>query len=1125
MIPVRSMMKLLIANRGEIAIRVGQTANELGYTTVAVYPEDDSASLHVRQSDEAVLLPGSGAQAYLAIDEIIAAAKSIGATAIHPGYGFLSENPDFSQACEDADIVFVGPTPDQLSTFGNKAGARALAKKLKVPLVPGTNDDTSLEQVLKFWDQHPDMGIVVKAISGGGGRGMRIIESRDQIEKSYERCRSEARLAFGNDQVYVELLVPKARHIEVQVVGDGTGNVIHLWERDCSAQRQNQKIIEIAPSPNLPVTTRDALLAASLEMAQDASYRGVGTFEYLVNADNLDEFYFIETNARLQVEHTVSEAITGLDLVALQLNIAAGKTLPELGLTTAPQYQGFAIQSRINMETPGKKGLFKPTGGTISVFEPPSGPGIRVDTFGYTGYKTSTRYDSLLAKLIVHSTSDSFEVCARKTERALKQFRIEGFKVNIPFLITLVGEDDFNQGSVTTRYIDQHLDRLASASEPQETGDGVKQGLAGTKLKSNDPLAVLALGKSDEPIADRNQVDTLSSLIEGPEGSVPVPAPMQGTIIEMSVAEGDLVHKGQEMIVMDAMKMEHVIQAPVSGEIVMVTADVGDAIVEDHPILFISEQEVSEGERSQETELDLDYIRPDLAEAMTRHGYKLDENREAAVARRRKTNHRTVRENIEDICDPDTFVEYGSLAIAAQRRRRTVQDLMENTPGDGMVTGIGSVNQAMFPDQDTQCIVMSYDYMVLAGTQGLQNHRKKDRMFELAAQLKLPIILIAEGGGGRPGDTDGAGIAGLDCLAFQLYGSLSGLVPRIGITTGRCFAGNAVLLGTSDIVIATEDSNIGIGGPAMIEGGGLGIFKPEEVGPMSVQVPNGVVDIAVKDEAEAMAAAKKMLSYFQGATTGWTCQDQRKLRFSIPENRLRVYDIRELIETLADDDSILELRPEFGIGIITVFARIEGRPVGIFANNPMHLSGAIDSDAADKAARFIQLCDAFDIPIISLVDCPGIMVGPEIEKTALVRHASRLFVISTSITVPMLAIVIRKGYGLGAQAMTGGGFKASTFTVTWPTGEFGGMGLEGAVKLGYRKELEAIEDPEERLAEYEKRVAAMYDRGKAVNFATAFEIDEVIDPKDTRRWIMTALKSAPKPLPREGKKKHFIDTW
>ena len=549
------------------------------------------------------------------------------------------------------------------------------------------------------------------------------------------------------------------------------------------------------------------------------------------------------------------------------------------------------------------------------------------------------------------------------------------------------------------------------------------------------------------------------------------------------------------------------------------------SIVENHPIVFISEQDIGAGEIAEAEALDLDFVRPDLQEAMTRHGYKLDENRDTAVAKRRKTGHRTVRENINEICDPDTFVEYGSLAIAAQRRRRTVQDLMENTPGDGMVTGIGSVNGDLFPDQDTQCVVMSYDYMVLAGTQGLQNHRKKDRMFEVAAKLRIPIILIAEGGGGRPGDTDGAGIAGLDCLAFQLYGALSGLVPRIGITTGRCFAGNAVLLGTSDLVIATKDSNIGIGGPAMIEGGGLGIFKPEEVGPMEVQVPNGVVDIAVEDEAEAVQVAKQLLAYFQGPVQEWTCQDQRKLRFAIPENRLRVYDIREIINTIADDDSVLELRPEFGIGIITVFARIEGRPVGIFANNPIHLSGAIDSDGADKAARFIQLCDAFDIPIISLVDCPGIMVGPEIEKTALVRHAARLFVISTSITVPLLSIVIRKGYGLGAQAMTGGGFKASTFTVTWPTGEFGGMGLEGAVKLGYRKELEAIEDPEERIAEYEKRVDQMYERGKAVNFATAFEIDEVIDPMATRQWIMAGLKSAPTPPIRDGKKKPFVDTW
>ena len=576
---------------------------------------------------------------------------------------------------------------------------------------------------------------------------------------------------------------------------------------------------------------------------------------------------------------------------------------------------------------------------------------------------------------------------------------------------------------------------------------------------------------------------------------------------------------------MDAMKMEHVIQAPESGVIQSLNAELNTAIFEHHPLIILTPGEVSVSAGADTEIQDLDYIRPDLAEAFERHSFGLDENRPEAVAKRRKTNHRTARENLDDLCDEGTFVEYGSLTIAAQRRRRSVDDLMRNTAGDGMVTGIGSVNGDLFPDRDTQCVVMSYDYMVLAGTQGLQNHRKKDRMFEIAEKLKLPILLIAEGGGGRPGDTDGAGIAGLDCLAFQLYAEMSGLVPRIGITTGRCFAGNAVLLGCSDIVIATKDSNIGIGGPAMIEGGGLGIFTPDEVGPMSVQVPNGVVDIAVEDEAEAMQMAKKLLSYFQGPLPDWECDDQRKLRFSVPENRLRVYDVREIINTIADTDSVLELRPHFGVGMITAFIRVEGQPMGLIANDPTHLSGAIDSDGADKAARFMQLCDAFDLPIVSLVDCPGIMVGPEIEKTALVRHASRVFVTCTSLTVPLFAFVLRKGYGLGAQAMTGGGFKASAFTVTWPTGEFGGMGLEGAVKLGYRKELEAIEDTEARKEEYEKRVAQMYDRGKAVNFATAFEIDEVIDPKDTRHWIMAGFKSTPKPVPREGKKRPFIDTW
>jgi acetyl-CoA carboxylase carboxyltransferase component len=405
------------------------------------------------------------------------------------------------------------------------------------------------------------------------------------------------------------------------------------------------------------------------------------------------------------------------------------------------------------------------------------------------------------------------------------------------------------------------------------------------------------------------------------------------------------------------------------------------------------------------------------------------------------------------------------------------------------------------------------------------NHEKKDRMFELAERLRLPLIFFTEGGGGRPGDTDATGVAGLDCMAFHLYGKLSGLVPLVAINSGRCFAGNAALLGCSDVVIATRNSNIGMGGPDMIEGGGLGVFRPEEVGPMGVQVPNGVVDIAVADEAEAVLVAKQYLAYFQGPIDAWECADQRLLRGIIPENRLRIYEVRSVIETLADTGTVLELRRHFGLGMVTALIRIEGRPVGVIANNPTHLSGAIDSPGADKASRFMQLCDAFDIPILFLCDTPGIMVGPQIEKTALVRHSCRMFVTGSSLSVPFFTIVLRKGYGLGAQAMAGGSFHAPLFTVAWPTGEFGGMGLEGAVKLGFRKELAAIEDPGKRKEAFENMVKMAYEHGKAINMASHFEIDDVIDPADSRHTIASALRSVPPPAPRSHKKRACIDTW
>jgi acetyl-CoA carboxylase carboxyltransferase component len=548
-------------------------------------------------------------------------------------------------------------------------------------------------------------------------------------------------------------------------------------------------------------------------------------------------------------------------------------------------------------------------------------------------------------------------------------------------------------------------------------------------------------------------------------------------------------------------------------------------LMQGEAILFLEPVELDEHDVTEEADVDLDHVRADLAELNARHAITRDENRPGAVERRRKTNQRTARENIAQLVDPGSFVEYGSLAIAAQRRRRKVEDLIQNTPADGLISGVATVNAEKFGPEAARCMVIAYDYTVLAGTQGHMNHKKIDRMLTLTEQWRLPLVFYGEGGGGRPGDTDRLGMTGLDGPSFVQFAKLSGLVPVVGIVSGYCFAGNAAMLGCCDVIIATKNASIGMGGPAMIEGGGLGVYHPAEVGPVSFQSPNGVVDILAEDEEEATAVAQRYLSYFQGAVKDWNAADQRLLRRAIPENRLRVYDIRTVIDLLADDGSVLEIRKDFGVGMITAFIRIEGKPFGLIANNPKHLGGAIDAPAGDKAARFMQLCDAFDIPIVSLCDTPGFMVGPEAEKTAIVRHVARMFVTGASLTVPLFGIVLRKGYGLGAQSMIGGGFHASFFTVAWPTGEFGGMGLEGYVRLGFRKEMEAIADPTERENFYKAKVAELYANGKAVSIASVLEIDEVIDPADTRHWIMSGLRSVPKPEPRAHRKRPCIDAW
>ena len=1107
------MRKLLIANRAEIAIRIMRAAAELEIETHAIAPEDDESCLHVTRADGFTRLAGQGAAAYLDIAQVVSIAQREGCDGIHPGYGFLSESANFAQACVDAGIVFVGPTPSQLSLLGNKLAARKCAVDLAIPILPGTTEPTSPAEAKAMLEEiGPGARLMVKAVGGGGGRGMRTVGSVSEVDQVFERCAKEAQAFFGSSDLYLELFVERARHLEVQILGDGSGAVVDFGERECTLQRQNQKIVEQAPSWGLDPELRREILDAARRMAASVNYRSLGTFEFLLDVDS-GKVFFIEANPRLQVEHTVTEAVTGVDLVQAQLRIAGGDTLADLEMEESPKAKGHAIQLRINTETMTDKGTALPKGGTLVQFTAPTGPGVRVDTHAYSGYTTNPNYDSLLAKVVVHTLGD-YRVATAKARRALAELQIDGVKTNASFLAALLGDEAVIANRVTTQYLAHHAARL-NQSLAQSQASGKTKDLAGVRVDANDPLAVLKHGEVSETKRPGLDVEIDGAIV----------APIQGTIVSIDVAVGDQVEAGAQVLVMEAMKMEHVIAAGESGTVREICIGVGDAVYEGAALVVIEPGEVASSKVKTSKAVDLDEIRPDLQEAIDAHAFGLDENRPAATKKRHDKGHRTVRENVEDLIDPGSLREYGALTIAAQRRRREVTDLKQNTPGDGMVAGIATINGDLFSGHAARAVVLAYDYSVLAGTQGFFNHLKKDRMLEIAKKQRLPVVLYGEGGGGRPGDTDGAGGVGLSCRAFQYMAELSGLVPLVGITNGYSFAGNAVLLATCDVVIATEGSNIGVGGPAMIEGGGLGVFHPSEIGPMEVQVPNGTVDIAVKDEKEATAVAKKYLAFFQGKTAAGEVPDQRILRSAIPENRLRIYDVRRVIDTLVDVDSGLEIRREFGHGIVTTLARIAGQSIGIIANNPHHLAGAVDRDGADKASRFMQLCDAFDIPLLFLCDTPGIMVGPEAEKEATVRHAARMFVTSASVTVPFFMIVLRKGYGLGAQAMAGGSFNNPMFSVAWPTGEFGGMGLEGAVKLGFRKELEAQEDPEQRQALYEKMVRRMYEVGKAVNYAPYFEIDDVIDPATSRDWILAGLASAPPPVPREGKKRPCVDTW
>ncbi|WP_029089843.1 acetyl-CoA carboxylase family protein [Brevibacterium album] len=1100
---------LLIANRGEIAARIIRTARTAGMCTVAVRSADEAAlggaaGLHIRLADEVVTLPGRGAAAYLDVDALIAAARESSAQWVHPGYGFLAESPRLARACAEAGLTWVGPSPEALELFGDKRATRARAEELGVPVPAatgllradpegeGTDGEgragEALAEARALLAAHP-AGIAVKALAGGGGRGIRLVREQEELHDALTACAAEAAAGFGDDRVFAEALVTGARHIEVQVLGTPEGVAV-LGDRDCSIQRRRQKLVEIAPAPGLGAELRERLHADAQRLVASAGYRSLATVEFLV-ADG-GQHVLLEVNPRIQVEHTVTEEVTGLDLVACQLDVAAGRVPEALGTAAAgesiaPQPRGCAIQLRVTAETVLDSGEPGPSVGTIESLTWPTGPGVRVDTWAQSGSTVTGGFDSLLGKVVVHAAG--LAAARRAGAQALAETEVRGLDTNIGLLLAI--DELLALGEATTTAYDaaageiaeraRRIDAEREASGASTAGSGTAgAGATDGRIGGSGPVS----GAGDSSRAAE------PALCEGEEL---LRAPLTGTVVALGERPG-------EYVLLEAMKMHHPVAGPAAAE-VRHLVEVGDYVSAGSALAVLGGARggADAAERGAQPH-------PGVAEVRERHAAVLDEARGEAVAKTHARGRRTARENIAALVDAGSFVEYGPLVIAAQTRRRSVEELIAKTSGDGLLGGTARVD-------GREVVVISYDYSVLAGTQGTRNHAKTDRLIQVAEQRQVPLVLFAEGGGGRPGDTDKGPSAGLQVPTFASLARLRGKVPLITVVSGRTFAGNAALAGVCDLIIATPEVNLGMGGPAMIEGGGLGRHRPEDIGPAEVHLRNGVIDVLAADEAEAVAHVREALSVLTGSAREEAQADAEetdaaqaeRARTVVPADRLRAFSMREAIGAVADPGSFTEVRREYGPGAVTGFIRIGGRPLVVIANDNHHLGGAIDVDAARTMTQHLRLAQDHGLPVVSFVDTPGFMVGPEAEHEPGVRAFGDLFVAGAALTVPVGAVVVRKGYGLGAMAMAAGGFRSTQFTVAWPSGEIGPMGLEGAVRLGYAKELAAIGDAQSRAEREAELIAESYEQGRAMSAAMLFDIDDVIDPALTRDWLRTLL--------------------
>ncbi|MCY3963613.1 MAG: ATP-grasp domain-containing protein [Acidobacteria bacterium] len=1132
--------RVLISNRGEIAIRIVQAASSLGMESVGVYPAADSLSLHTRLTTSAVEIgngtPDDAVAAYLDAEALVTAARGSGCDCVHPGYGFLAESAAFAQRCAEAGLVFVGPPPAALSLFGDKVRSRQLAASLDIPVVPGSDGPTSSPADAADLAARLGYPVMLKAAAGGGGRGMRRVASAEALTEAFARCRSEAKVAFGTGALFVEKLIERPRHIEVQVLADHEGNVVHLHERDCSVQLRNQKVIETAPAPGLDGDLKDRILADAVKLVAAAGYSSAGTVEFLVVPET-GEHFFIECNARIQVEHTVTEQVTGIDLVEAQFRIASGATLASLGLgdqnaVGAPR--GSAVQARVVARG----------GGTLSAYKEPTGPGVRVDGCGYVGYAPPPQFDPLLAKVIAASSSSfgsgqsSYVAAIDRLLRALGEFHIGGLATNLGQLQAILAHAAVRAGDARTTLLAEHPDLLSPAADADGNG-------ALTLLRQQATLiGVSPAGGAGTSTDARSTADDL----EIRPGQQAVECPMAGSILEIRVAQGDRVAAGEPLLIVSAMKMESQVAAATSGTVAALQPlQAGDTVAAGQVVAVIAPDEGALSETQAERRDDS--WAPQLEDVATMqalaHKRLAPSSDERGVVRQRSRGKLTCRERIDLLLDDGSFHEIGSIAgFASYDDEGAIVDF---TPANH-VGGWGRID-------GRTAVVCADDFTSRGGHADGAIGEKSRHLDRLALEMRVPSLRLLDGSSG------GGSVAAMvpqqkkegESKAKESRGAIKAGRPRVAGAGGSFLPGHlgstmyTEQLSTVPVVNLLLGSVVGIGAAKAVLGhfsvmvrdiaqlfvAGPPVVRPamgyditkEDLGGWHIHCRNGSVDNLAETEEEAMALTRRFLSYLPSSvfeTPPVAAPDandpvdrrDEELFSLIPRKRTATFDVRRAIRLMADRDSFFEIGPLWGTDQVTGFVRMNGHPMGVIASDSQHTNGgALTADGCRKLSRHLDLCDLFHLPVLNLVDNPGFAVGLEHEITGTIRWGGQWMVAFSQVTVPIFTVIMRRSFGVAGNNYATPRAEPS-MRVAWPAADTGGIPPEGGIEAAYKRQLAEAEDPRALRDELMARIEGA--RGP-VGPLSRFQIEEMIDPRDTRRMICEWLETAWKIVSQSGR--------